>query len=246
MLRGAGYDVVRLTASPFSDNGGFPADFSQSGVLDCLAVAPYTFVPPERIYTLARAVEYIVRHDVPGAFVECGTWLGGCCMVMARTLLRLGVTNRNLYLFDLFANNWPAATEHDSFHGKHVAELLEQGLVDVDAMNYTLDQVRENMRKTGYPEERVHYVMGRVEDTLPAQAPDTIALMRLDTDFYESTLHEWTHLYPRLSIGGVAIVDDYGEWAGSRKATDEFLAAQEAPLLLVRTDVAARMGVRLR
>ena len=77
---------------------------------------------------------------------------------------------------------------------------------------------------TGYPPERIHFVRGPVEETLPAGAPDEIALLRLDTDWYESTRHELEHLYPRLAAGGVLLVDDYGHWEGARKAVDEYFA----------------------
>jgi len=107
-----------------------------------------------------------------------------------------------------------------------------------------LDRVRRNVLATGYPAERVHFIQGKVEDTLPANAPDRIALLRLDTDWYESTHHELTHLYPRLSPGGVLIIDDYGHWQGSRLAVDEFFAARAYTPLLGRMDYTGRMMVK--
>jgi hypothetical protein len=83
-----------------------------------------------------------------------------------------------------------------------------------------------------------------VEETLPARAPGKIALLRLDTDWYESTRCEMEHLYPRLSPGGVLIVDDYGHWQGARDAVDEYLAAHEEALLLARVDYTARIAVK--
>lgn len=82
-----------------------------------------------------------------------------------------------------------------------------------------------------------------VEDTVPADAPDTISILRLDTDWYTSTRHELTHLYPRLSSGGVLIIDDYGYWQGSRTAVEEFLAETGARLLLTRIS-AGRLAVK--
>ncbi len=104
-------------------------------------------------------------------------------------------------------------------------------------------QVRRLLHATGYPPERIHLVRGPVEETLPAAAPDGLALLRLDTDWYESTRHELEHLYPRLATGGVLIVDDYGHWEGARKAADEHLAAHPA-LLLSRSDYTGRMAVK--
>jgi O-methyltransferase len=87
-----------------------------------------------------------------------------------------------------------------------------------------------------YPPERVHLIPGLVEDTVPAQAPTQIAILRLDTDWYASTKHELQTLYPRLSPGGVLLIDDYGYWLGSRQAVDEYLAETGARLLLLRID----------
>jgi len=242
LLRSVGYDVVPRDLA--AQSPGLPSDFTGDDAEDFRFAAPYTMVPPERIYTLVRAVEYVVEHDVPGALVECGTWKGGCAMTMARALERLGATDRELHLFDLFGEMWPAATEHDVHLGipelernAHITEVPEN-------MRYTVDEVRRRVLATGYPGERVYFAKGRVEETLPAQAPEQVALLRLDTDFYESTRHELTHLYPRLAQGGVLIIDDYGDWAGSRKATDEYIEAHDLPLHLIRVDVGARMAVK--
>jgi hypothetical protein len=87
-------------------------------------------------------------------------------------------------------------------------------------------------------------VRGKVEDTLPAQAPEQIALLRLDTDWYESTRHELEHLYPRLVSGGVLIIDDYGYWQGARQATDEYFAGRGIHLLLNRIDITGRIAIK--
>ena len=105
-----------------------------------------------------------------------------------------------------------------------------------------LDDVRHTLACSGYPAERVHYVVGKVEDTVPGTMPDAIALLRLDTDWYESTLHELVHLFPRLVPGGVLIVDDYGYWQGCRKAVDEYF--RDAPILLSFVDDTGVVGVK--
>ena len=107
-----------------------------------------------------------------------------------------------------------------------------------------LKLVQANLTSTGYPSDRLHYVVGRVEDTLPDEAPATICLLRLDTDFYESTKHELSTLYPRLVPGGVLIIDDYGSFEGSRKATDEFLRTLPKQILLNRIDSDARIAIK--
>jgi hypothetical protein len=108
----------------------------------------------------------------------------------------------------------------------------------------SLEDVRRAVLSTGYDESRIHFVKGKVEETIPSQAPERISLLRLDTDWYESTLHELVHLYPRLVPGGVIIIDDYGHWQGARRATDEYLRFNRIPLLLSRVDYTCRIGVK--
>jgi hypothetical protein len=109
---------------------------------------------------------------------------------------------------------------------------------------FSLEGVKAMMRKTGYPIERIHFMVGRVEDTVPEGAPEEIALLRLDTDWYESTSHELRHLYPRLAPGGVLIVDDYGHWDGCRRAVDEYFSEAASSVLFTRVDYAARMAIK--
>ncbi len=91
---------------------------------------------------------------------------------------------------------------------------------------------------SSYPADLFTFVKGKVEDTIPGNAPDAIAILRIDTDWYESTLHELTHLWPRLSPGGVLIIDDYGHMPGARQAVDQFFVS--APVLLHRIDYTGR------
>ena len=119
---------------------------------------------------------------------------------------------------------------------------------DAAAMNLntaaSVEEVRTLVLRTGYPASRLQLVPGRVEDTIPDAAPETIALLRLDTDWYASTRHELEHLYPRLSGAGILIVDDYGHWEGARQATDEYLTELDRPLFLSRVDYTVRMAVK--
>ncbi len=107
-----------------------------------------------------------------------------------------------------------------------------------------IEDVRANLWITGYPRGKIHFVTGKVEDTIPGAIADHIALLRLDTDWYESTQHETRHLYPRLSGNGTLIIDDHGHWQGARKAIDEYFAASDAPVFLHRVDDTARLMVK--
>ena len=202
-----------------------------------------TMTSVERLYALYKAVEYVVRSEIPGEFVECGVWRGGSVMMMALALKVFGGVGRRLHCFDTF-EGMPPPGERDIRHdtGEAAADLLA---ADEDFhARATLDEVERNLAATGYPAELVTYCRGKVEDTLPAAAPDRVALLRLDTDWYQSTKHELQCLYPRLSVGGVLIIDDYGFFRGARQATDEYFAEAGIPILLQRIDGTGRIGVK--
>jgi hypothetical protein len=166
-------------------------------------------------------------------------------MAVARTLLELGVGDRELYLFDTFEGMSEPTDKDRMYTGDQAAVLLEGRAKEERLWGYVpLDDVRDAVLAVGYDPERIHFVKGKVEDTVPDGAPEQIALLRLDTDWYESTLHELVHLYPRLVPGGVLIIDDYGHWQGAREAVDEYVAEHDVPLLLNRVDYTARIAIK--
>jgi O-methyltransferase len=209
------------------------ADLSPADRQIVARVAPYTMTGLERRASLLCAVDHVVRHRIPGDVVECGVWRGGSMMAVALALMARGDTSRDLWLFDTF-EGMSAPTDADRGpSGESAQAQLERSPRDAAVWAVaTLDDVRTNLAATGYPAERIHCVPGKVEDTLPGAAPERIALLRLDTDWYESTRHELEHLYARVSPGGVVLFDDYGYWEGARQAVDEFLARTGERLLL--------------
>lgn len=204
------------------------------------SVAPYTMTSVERCYHLIQAVRYLESNRIAGDIVECGVWRGGSMMLAAQTLMELGSAERSIYLYDTFDGMPPPG--HADVHpsGKAASAVLAADLPEKETSHVWAiaaeETVRRNLQRTGYPEDRLHFVRGRVEKTIPGVVPERIALLRLDTDWYESTAHELRHLYPRVSPGGVVIIDDYGWWKGARKAVDEFVAACPEPILLHRLD----------
>lgn len=233
-LRSAGYRLV-----PFERP--LPKDFDDFHTQLWRKVAPYTMTSPDAVRVLGDAVRHVIGAGIPGAVVECGVWRGGSMMAVAGTLLDLGRTDVELYLFDTFSG-MTEPTDRDVHHtGEQAAELLDResradrtkSLLWASARR---DEVRGALASTGYPPKRVHLVEGRVEDTVPSRSPGRIALLRLDTDWYESTRHELLHLYPRLSPGGLLIIDDYGTWRGSAAATDEYFAEHGPRPFLTRID----------
>jgi hypothetical protein len=232
VLNDLGYEITR-TESP----SPWPPDFQQPEIGLYKEVAPYTMTSPEAVYALAQAVRYVVSSQVPGAIVECGVWKGGSMMAVARTLLDLDQTDIDLYLFDTF-EGMTEPTEKDIMWTGETAEALLAREPKESALRALapLDHVQQVMHSVPYPPSKIHFVKGKVEDTVPKQAPDKIALLRLDTDWYESTRHELVHLYPRLAPGGVLLLDDYGWWRGAGLATDEYFRDNGPAPLLVRID----------
>jgi O-methyltransferase len=206
-------------------------------------VQAYTLTPPARLMALCEGIRNLDRNGVPGAIVECGVWRGGSMMAAALTLLELGNTDREIWLYDTFTK-MPEFGEHDALASGHdLGQVYEQIGDDPIYEIYSEERIRKLMVSTGYPEGKLRLIKGMVEDTIPAQAPGQIALCRLDTDFYESTRHELEQLYPRVSRGGLVIVDDYGEFLGARKAVDEFIARLDPVPLLHRVDFSCRQLV---
>jgi O-methyltransferase len=207
---------------------------------------------PARLQALIDAVRYCVERRLQGAFAECGVWRGGSVLAMILALQDLHAEPRDIYLFDTF-EGMTAPTDRDvspidppALETWKAAETTERQpwaeMFDPEVFNE--DSVRETLLATGYPRERLHFVRGPVEETIPENAPDEIALLRLDTDWYESTRHEMEYLYPRLIDGGVLIIDDYGHWEGARKAVDEYFESLGNPVLLNRIDYTGRIAVK--
>jgi O-methyltransferase len=243
-IRRLGVDVVRYR-KPSEEP--LPADFDARAAATIGRVRAHTMTSPERLYALIQAVRHVSAAAIPGDVVECGVWRGGSMMAAALTLAECVDTKRDLYLFDTFEGMSAPTTLDVSADGQKASALLAAPRTTDAASPWCyagIDDVRAGMRSTGYPAERVHYVQGRVEDTIPGNAPTQIALLRLDTDWYESTRHELEHLYPLLSPGGVLIIDDYGHWAGCRKAVDEYFDARGIRLLLNRVDYTGRIAIK--
>lgn len=206
-------------------------------------VEAYTMTSVERGYALYKAAVYVLGAGIPGAFVECGVWKGGSCMLTALTALETGNTGRMIYLYDTF-NGMPEPSEHDRIAWNNQS-MKERGSDDLASWAVSAEEVRKNLLSTGYPEGNIVLIEGKVEETLTdTSAPDEIALLRLDTDWYESTAHELEVLYPKLAVGGILIIDDYGHFTGAKKAVDEYFASPERPIFLSRIDYTGRIGVK--
>jgi len=215
------------------------ADLDESTRAILERVRRYTLTPPDRIAVMCGAVDYLVDRAVPGAFVECGVWKGGSLMACALRLLDRGVSDRELVAFDTFDGGTDPSPEDVDYRGVVQVPQGPGAQLPIDA---DLASVTANLHSTGYPADRIRLEAGDVMKTVPAAAPAQIALLRLDTDWYDSTKHELEQLYGRLEVGGVLLIDDYGHYAGARKATDEFFAGTR--IFLQRIDYTARIAVK--
>jgi len=242
-LNKRGYDIIRIEKTR-----KWPVDFEERHKRIIEKVKPYTMTEYERLFGLIEAVRYLSNNRIDGDVVECGVWRGGSMLAIAEVLTEMNDVSRSLYLFDTF-EGMPPPSENDINHDNIKAENLL--LPDVDKQQdliwaySSLDTVKQTMSLSSYPKSNIHYVKGKVEDTIPSEKVGNISLLRLDTDWYESTKHELVHLYPRLVKGGILIIDDYGFWKGAKKAVDEYFEEQNIPLLLNRLDETGRLAIKL-
>lgn len=241
-VRSLGIDIV-----PYRKGKELISDCDDT-ILDIWeAVSPFTMTSPQRVAALVQAVRYVHSNNIPGDLVECGVWRGGSAMAMALTLISLDVKDRQIYLFDTFEGMSEPTAEDVSHRGLSAMQEFEAsgGVGDISTWCLgTLEEVKANLARTGYPEKNINYIKGKIEETVPRTMPSQIALLRLDTDWYESTRHELEHMFPVLSPDGVLIVDDYGDWKGARKAVDEYIAKERPRMLLNRIDFTGRLAVK--
>jgi O-methyltransferase len=195
-------------------------------------ISTYTIVSPERAYATYKACRYASRYNIDGCFAECGVFKGGMAMLAAAVFAKHAGAARDIFLFDTFTGMTAPSEVDMSRHGVSAASYPPE------MVKSELEEVRRNMAQTGYPLHRLHFIEGDVCATLRKlpNVPNKIAILRLDTDWYESTRAELEVLYERVTPGGVVLVDDYGYWQGARKAVDEFIERLPHPVYLCRTD----------
>lgn len=210
---------------------------------------PYSMAGVERMFSLYTAVNYVLSNNIKGDFVECGVWRGGSAMMIAKVLLYHNVTDRKIYLYDTFEGMSAPTAGDVSTTGVDATIMLQQNKLSKSSTVWCyadLEDVQRNMGLTGFSRENIIYTKGKVEETIPAIMPnENIALLRLDTDWYESTKHELIHLFPMLQTKGVLIIDDYGHWEGCKKAVDDYFEKNKINMLLNRVDYTCRVGVKV-
>lgn len=185
-----------------------------------------------------HAINYVLKHNIEGVIIECGVDSGNFEHIWINELMKNNVV-RDIYLYDTFAG-LVEPTEYDytckdtklySMNKDEVYNVWKSHKINekINGWCYTpLEIVQNRLNSTGYPQDRLHYIVGDVMETLKDKnnIPEKIAILRLDTDWYESSKYELEQMYDNVVIGGIIIFDDYYHWDGQRKATDDFFLSR--------------------
>ena len=226
----------------------FPVEATKTDRLIRSQVKPYTMTSDQRLWALLSAIKYISKKQIRGDLVECGVWKGGSAMAMALQLKEMGETGRDIWLYDTFSGMTEPSSKDVEYHSGRSASKLLSSTKKVPGNNVwcicNKEEVIRNLKSTGYPFERFHIIEGDILKTLDNNTPDRIALLRLDTDWYASTIKELEALYPKLVKGGICIIDDYGHWEGARSAVDEYFKKNDINVLMHYIDNTGRMFIK--
>lgn len=243
LLHALGYDMSRYPPNP---RKGYH-DISEENWKTIEFVNGYTMTSPERLNALINAVKYTVNNSLKGDIVECGVWRGGSMLAVAKTLCELNCFDYDLYLYDTY-KGMPAPTKHDvRMSGMQAIRKFEDLKIDQDSSdwcNANLEDVKKTLEKASYPLDKIKFMEGKVQNTLKENSHDQISILRLDTDWYESTKHEIEVSFPRLVDKGVLIIDDYGTWKGSKKAIDDYFSTHKVKSFLHRIDSTGRLMIK--
>lgn len=241
-----GYDISKITPS-WSEKTqvwGIDPVFWELWIRKIMGRSVYSW---QVYYSIWEAVHYIVKNSIGGDLVECGVHKGAGAIVMGEALYRFENKDRKIYCYDTFGG-MSEPTSLDYQEGRVMAkQLLEDapkrnGIPDICYCPY--DEALRNVSSSRYPISNYIFVKGKVEETIPRITPLKIALLRLDTDWYESTKHELEHLYPLLSDMGILMIDDYGCWFGARKAVDDYFGS-DRPFFVLDAPHGSRIGQKL-
>ena len=228
-----------------------PVEFEKRDIkiFDYVINNQLTMVSEERLIATIQACKYAILNEIPGDFVECGVWRGGNS-IAAKLLFEAYGSNKKVILMDTFAGMTEPTELDETTRHKTPAKMRFQKEQKESHNGWcyaSLEEVKENFTKASAGPVGVEYIVGDITETLLTTKglPSEISILRLDTDWYESTKFEMEVLYPLLSSGGVLIVDDYGHWNGARKAIDEYFDNNPAKRpLLQYTDYTGRMGIK--
>lgn len=216
-------------------------DYAEEGFKAVQLTKEFSMLAPINLFTLYEQAVYCEKKNIDGAYVECGVWKGGAVGIMAEANLQFGSSRRHLHLFDAFDNICPPDAAIDGQKAIDDTKII-LGLQDTIKMAGQLESIEGGYDSMGghgtieickdllekvinYPAEFIHFHKGWFQDTLPVAKDeiDSIAILRLDGDWYASIKTCLVNLYDKVSKGGLIVIDDYGYYEGCTKAVDEFL-----------------------
>lgn len=205
----------------------------------CEKVEGFTMTSASDLFALYNTLNFVTKNKIKGDLVECGVWKGGSAMFMAYYLAKQEDYDRKIFLYDTFSGMTDPGSLDIDLNGNRATDAQV-----IKWKPTSLTEVKENMSKTNFPIGNMVFVEGDVKEVLPKNQPKKIALLRLDTDWYESTILELKYLYPKLVTNGVLILDDHGHWLGARKAAEEYFSEMDEPILLNKVNYSTRVGIK--
>jgi O-methyltransferase len=222
-----------FAAEPNADDDGM--GYLQGFIEHYIRGRAVSMVPMVRLDNLHRCAVDVIERQVPGDFIETGVWRGGTTIFMRAILAAYAAKDRQVWVADSFEGLPEPDSEKYPVEAKTHRGKVMSDVYDHFAVGF--DQVKENFARFGLLDDQVRFLKGWFKDTLSSTEISELAVMRLDGDYYESTLDALVNLYPKLSPGGYAIVDDYGEdtWTYCRRAVDDYRRSEglEQPLIQV-------------
>lgn len=226
IFKNLGYEIKKSNNS--LDLYNFPIEITSMEKEAIKQSSEFSMTGPLRMWSLIQSINYVIKNKIEGDIVECGVWRGGNLILTQKILTNLGIKEKNIYGFDTFEGMTEPQNIDIDVHGKKASRLMSRTQKINNQKNIwaycDFETVSKNIKKnTTF--NTIKLVKGDVKNTLiENNLPQKISILRLDTDWYESTKIELEKLYPLLSIGGILIIDDYGQFEGCKKAVDEFLS----------------------
>ena len=218
-----GYRFVKIEKYNLKENFAEATSFERK-ILN--TSAKFSMTGFDRMFFLIKAIEHIKNNNVKGDFVECGVWRGGNLILFQKMMEKLKI-KKKIFAYDTF-EGMTEPTVHDVMliankaNAKKIWDKNPNKIIKL--AECSIDQVKENYKKNTQKNKNLICIKGPVEKTLKIikNLPKKISILRLDTDWYESTKIELDVLFPRLEKNGILIIDDYGVWKGAKKATDKY------------------------
>lgn len=222
-----------LTGLIYQDKTMYTSNFNQSyreNGLDMPAFA-HTMIGLKRLNNIEFCINDILKNNIPGDFIETGVWRGGAVIFMKAILKANNISDRIIWAADSFAGLPPSNSE------KYPADVPYNVLSTIKELRVSLEEVKDNFLRYDLLDNNVQFLKGWFKDTLPNAPIRKLALLRLDGDLYESTMDALNNLYPKLSIGGYVIVDDYGASAACVQAIQDFRKKHKITETMIEIDL---------